>query len=282
MSNYEMPNPKAWLTAESEELMDSYIQERPLGNDPFTSFAQVLRRSNPLVPLIITGPLSSLRTRLLTFWNAVPRDKIAFHQLKSELLEGFCRHLESLSLFKEKREELDRLALMGVRFYVRQPSRNPQLYPFPNAKRDERLEAAETVFFLTLILSTADDAPSVSEMPEGPLAYIPYYERPQFLTAPKRKNAASLAIAARFFRLDTRPKQYRIFDFDLTVDQWTWAPDAAQVTPFQTDEGGYRYIAQLPAKNATRYSAVSYFVLKLLAIRREATEVRIHCSCGIA
>jgi hypothetical protein len=278
MTNYQMPNPQAWLSMESEQLMDWHIPQRQLGDDPFTHFIEVLRRANPLVPPIITGPISSLSTRLAQFWSAVPPDAVQFHGLKLDLLVGFCHHLESLSLFEPNRVAAERLVRMGLRFYSRHLSRDPRDSPFPNAKRDERLEAVETVFFLTLILSTADDAPSVGEAPEGPVAYIPYYTPPLHVTAPKRKNAASLAMAARFFRLDTRPKQYRVFDFDLTVGHWTWSPKAAQGAAFETDEGGYRHIAQLPGKNATKHSAVSYFVLKLLAVMRGATEVRKHCA----
>lgn len=271
--------PRAWLSAEAEAHVDSCSNQRQGGNDLFTSFTAVLRRSNPLVPLIITGPLHTLSTRLLGYWSTVPRDVVQFHQLKSELLVGFCFQLRDLSLFKESRVEFDRSSLEGWRFYVRPPSRKPQDSPFPYAKRDDRLEAMEIIYFLTLILSTAQVSPLVGEMPEGALAYLPYFPSPQYITAPKRRNAASLAMATRFFRLDTRPKQYQVFDFQLTVKDWEWTPDNPQASPSDRDETRFRRIAQLSANKSSRHSAVSYFVLKLLnAIK----EVRVHVAFGVS
>ena len=276
MATCEMLNPRAWLAAASEDIMDLCISQRqPHNDDPFTCFMQVLRRSNPLVPLIITGPLSTLRTHVLMFWGAIPLANVQFHHLKAELLGGFCSHLQGLRIFNEN-IEADRLTLDGLRFYVRQPFRNPEESPFPHAKRDERLEAMETVYFLTLILSTAENTLSPSDMPEGPLEYIPYYTSIPNITAPKRRNAASLALAAQSFRLDTRSKQYRVFDFDLTAKDWAWTPDEPQAAALEGDESGYRHIAQLSANKSTRHSAVSYFVLKLLAIMKE---VRTYSTC---
>src|SRR5271170_2929455 len=200
MPNQEMWNPRAWLSAEAEAHVDSCIDTRQGGADRFTSFTAVLRRSNPLVPVIITGPLHTLSMRLLGFWSMVPRDAVKFHQLKSELLAGFCCQLLGLSLFDPRKVEVECSSLDGWSFYVRPASRNPQDSPFPYAKRDDRREAMEIIYFLTLILSTADASPSVAEMPEGSLAYLPYFPLPRYITAPKRRNAASLAMAARFFR----------------------------------------------------------------------------------
>jgi hypothetical protein len=277
MSNYEMPNPRAWLTAASESLMDACTAQRVQWGqtDPFTCFMQVLRRSNPLVPPLITGPLNTLAMRLQAFWHSVPSDSVLHHGLKSELLAGFSRRLQGLPIFNGNREP-DRLALEGLQFYIRRPSQSPEEPPFPSAKRDERLEAIESIYFLTIILSTAQDAPLVSEMPEGPLEYIPYYCDVPFITVPKRRNAASLAMAAKFFRQDTRPPRFRVFDFDLTVQQWMWAPDEPQAAPLDRDEDGYRHIAQVSANKSTRHSAISYFVLKLLAVMKE---VRAHRPC---
>lgn len=274
MSSFEMPNSRAWLTAASEAVMDIYTSQRQQcrDDDPFACFMQVLRRSNPLVPPIITSPLSTLQTRVLALWDAIPHDKVQFHCLKAELLAGFCSHLRALRIFNENMD-VDRLELDGLRFYVGRPSRDPEDSPFPHAKRDDRLEAIETVYFLTVILSTAENAPSVSDMPEGSLEYIPYYTPIPCIAAPKRRNAASLALAARSFRLDTRPKKYRVFDFDLTAQEWTWTPNEPQAAIFEGNEGGYRRIAQLSAKKSTRHGAISYFVLKLLAIMKE---VRTH------
>jgi hypothetical protein len=274
MSNYEMPNPHAWLTAASEEVMDLFISQRqPPNNDPFSWFMEVLRRSNPLIPPIITGPLSTLRMRVLAFWSAIPSDNVQFYDLKAELLAGFCSHLQALQFF-DAGGDVDRLMLRGFRFYVRHPSRNPEESPFSHSKRDDRLEAMETVYFLTLILSTAENTPPPIHMVEGPLDYIPYYPSFPQLTSPKRRNAASLALAARFFRLDTRQ---RVFDFDLTAEDWVaWNPDEPQAADLEGNESGYRHIAQLSANKSTRHSAVSYFVLKLLTIRKE---VRTHPVC---
>jgi len=207
---------------------------------------------------------------LLGFWSTVPRDAVKFHQLKSELLAGFCCQLLGLSLFDPRKVEVERSSLDGWSFYVRPASRNPQDSPFPYAKRDDRLEAMEIIYFLTLILSTADASPSVAEMPEGSLAYLPYFPPPRYITAPKRRNAASLAMAARFFRLDIRPKQYQVFDFNLAVEHWTWTPDDNPQTS-DRDETRYRRIAQLSANKSSRHSAVSYFVLKLLNAIKEVS-----------
>ena len=122
-----------------------------------------------------------------------------YHNLKSKLLAGFSDHLGHLSLFNEGRVEADHLPPEGLSFCTHHPSWDLQDLPFPYAKHEEHLKAIKLIYFLTLILSTADDAPSVSDMPEGPLLYIPYYLAPQHITAPKHRNAASLAMAAKFF-----------------------------------------------------------------------------------
>src|SRR5260370_34000825 len=176
MSNYEMQNPKAWLSTELEQLMDSCVIQQQHGNDLFTHFTQVLRQLNPLIPLIIMGPLSSLSTQLQALWDAVPCDKVLYHDLKSELLAGFSDHLGCLSLFNEGRVEANHLPPEGLSFYTHHPLWDP---PFPYAKHKECLKAIESIYFLTLILSTANDAPSVSYMPEGPLLSIPYSPAPQ-------------------------------------------------------------------------------------------------------
>jgi hypothetical protein len=189
--------------------------------------------------------------------------------------------------------EADRFALEGIDFYVRPQSRQPSEYPFPSAKRDERLEAVETLYFLTLILSTAYDTPPICDTPEGAVKFIPYYEVPQSLTAPRRNNAASLAVVARFFRLDRRRDlRGRVFNFDISVEGWatpdtvlpadmeseepstsTLESDESQVAAFERDEKGYRRIAQVSGNKSSMHGAVSYFVLKLLAVMKEFRQV---------
>ena len=273
MLNYEMWNPKAWLSAELEQVMDLCVRQQQHGNDLFTHFTQVLQQSNPLIPLIIMGPLSSLLTWLQALWDAVPHNKVLYHDLKSELLAGFSDHLRHLSLFNEGRVEVEaeHLPLEGLSFYTHHPSWDPQDPPFLYAKCKECLKAIKLIYFLTLILSTADDAPSVSDMPEGPLLYIPYYLVPQHITAPKCRNVASLAMAAKFFQLDTCPKQYHIFDFNLTVDDWTWAPDTLQEVLSAGDEAAYHTIAALLSSKNTQHAVVSFLVLKLLTVMKEVS-----------
>ena len=244
MSKYEMPNPKAWLEDLTELTFDSYSSSRHSVIEPFTGFTDVLRRSNPLLPLCITGPLNTLSTRILAYWKNVPREKVEFYDLKLELLAAFCSRVENLSIFMRSVIELNRAIpkremFDGTRFYMRPASRSSSDSPFPYAKRGERLEA-ETLYFITIILSTAEDKPSVPPAPEGAVRYIPYYDTPRYLTAPKRLNAASLAVAARFFRFDTRPEpNVRVFHFESTAEDWAWSLNL---------EGGSRLSKLVPPK----------------------------------
>jgi hypothetical protein len=180
--------------------------------------------------------------------------------------------------------------------------------PFQNAKREERLEAIESLYFLSIILSTGEDTPSVSKMPEGPTSYIPYYDPPSYLTAPKCTSAASLAMAAKYFRCDTHPElQFHVFRFEVSVKDWVASPDGAQMeserssiateaaagpqaaaspsnqlpTDALTDEQGYRRIAQVSGNNSTMHGAVSYFMLKLFAIMKQHSKV-MPSVCSIA
>ena len=176
-----MPNPKAWLDDATEDIFDSCASTRQSGADAFTSFTNVLRRSNPLLPPCITGPLESLSCRLLEYWEAVPREKVEFWDLKSQLLAAFCSHLNSLLIFQESNAPPPRAMLDGIQFYRRPASRRSGQPPFVSAKRGEHLEAAESLWFLTVILSTAEDKPLDPPMPEGPVRFIPYYDVPQYI-----------------------------------------------------------------------------------------------------
>jgi hypothetical protein len=61
MSKRETPNPKAWLNDETERCFDMCALGRQGGGDAFTDFTNVLRRSNPLLPPVITGPLHTFQ-----------------------------------------------------------------------------------------------------------------------------------------------------------------------------------------------------------------------------
>lgn len=280
-----MPNPKAWLDNTAEHVYDLHAPARQGGPDAFTKFTNVLRRSNPLLPLHITGPLDTLSTRLLQYWEGVPREKVEFWELKSELLAAFCSRLKNLSLFKPLVIDPNRAMLDGIEFYMRPASRRSSETPFPYARRGERLEATESLYFLTIILSTGEDEPLVPPMPEGPVPFIPYYNPPRYLTAPKRPNAASLAVAARFFRFDERPElAQRVFRFESTAESWAWGPNLERgIAPRQAgsegsqwqagvllnDEAGYRRIAGVMENSCSPHGGVSYFVLKLIGAWKE-------------
>ena len=110
-------------------------------------------------------------------------------------------------------------------------------------------------------------------MPEGLLPYIPYSQPPQHITAPKCSNVASLAMAAKYFHLNTFPKQYCVYDFKLTVNHWTWAPDSVQDVLSAGDEAAYHTIAVLLSSRKSQHAIVLYVVLKLLTVMKE---VRAH------
>jgi hypothetical protein len=124
MLKYEMPMPKAWLNTEAESHFDSCISQRQQGHDIFTHFTDVLWCSNPLLPPVLTGPLSSLSTRVSALWATIPVHKVKFYQLKCDLLDAFCYHLAMLSIFEDNRVK-GRSALEGLQFYIRPASRNP-------------------------------------------------------------------------------------------------------------------------------------------------------------
>jgi hypothetical protein len=222
MVKYSMPLPKAWVDAQTESRFDLYTPLRQHGDDAFTRFADVLRRSNPLLPPVITGPLCTLPDRVLAQWETVSPEGVEFHQEKHELLDAFCIHVKNLPIFSGRNITPDRAPLEGLEFYSRPPSRDPDDSPFPYAKRDDRLEATESLYFITIILSTGEKTPVVSKMHEGYVNYLPYATVPRYLTSPQRCNSASLALAARFFRLnDKRPEpKRRVFRFDISIAEW--------------------------------------------------------------
>ena len=203
MSKRKVLNPKAWLSNEMECHFNLCTLERSSRSDDFTHFTNVLWRSNPLLPPVIMGPLHTLSTGLLAHWHAVLKAKVQFHELKSELLAAFCCHLEHLDFFQASQFEPSHSACDRLQFYLHHSSWSSGNHPFLNIRCTEHLEVAECLYLLTIILSTSEDEPVVSVMPEGAVQYIPYYDMPQYLTAPKRGNAALLA-AAMFFCLDTR------------------------------------------------------------------------------
>ena len=182
MSKYEMPNPKAWLDDTTEIAFDSCASGRHSGVDTFTSFTDVLRHSNPLLPLRLTGPLHSLSRRLAEYWESIPRETVTFYDLKLELLVAFCSRIQNLKIFKSEAIEPNRALVDGMRFYTRSGLRNSTDSPFPNARCSERFEAAESLYFITIILSTAEDELPVPPMPEGPVRFIPYYNMPNYLS----------------------------------------------------------------------------------------------------
>lgn len=305
MAKYEMPNHKAWLDAKSEALLDSCVLQRQQGLNPFTRFTDVLRRSNPLLPSLITGLLNTLSTCMLRLWDTFPESNVQFHKQKRNLLDAFCCHLGNLSIFDNRTIDADRLAVDGMQFYIRPATRDPSDPPFANAKHDEHLEAVESLWFLTIILSTSEDAPLVSQMPEGSVHYIPYYNPPQYVTSPRWTNAISLAMVTKFFRMDNRPEpRHRVFRFDISVEDWESLPDGAQNAMAEVrqpqaagmsgdgaqaaplpivqpvEETGYRRIAQVSGNKSSMHGAVSYFVLKLLAVLKEHRKVST-CRCII-
>lgn len=271
MSQQNQHSSNAWLSAESEQHLDLCIDQRRTGNDPFTCFVDVLRRSNALVPPVITGPLATLSSRLLAFWRGILPDKVEFYDLKRDLLEAFCRHLQGLLMFQQRNIEPSRLALEGFQFYTRSSSRDAADPPFSAAKRDERLEAIETIYFVTLILSTAEEDPSVAEMPEGAVCYLPYYQPVQTFSVPKRTSAVSLARTAKFFRLDKRgDTRNSVFDFDCSAHSWA----SEGTLTHQSRLEHYRALSQVQGKGGTKHGAVSYFVLKLCTVMGEAEKVK--------
>lgn len=291
MPVYEMPNPREWLESATEHIVDSLAEARQDdGTDPFTAFTNVLRRANPLLPPIITGPLVDLSSRLHEYWVAIPPTKVEHWGLKSQLLDAFCTRLKGLSIFNpELSISPNRAALLGFEFYRRPPSQAAHESPFPHARRGERLEAIEDLWFVTILLSTSEDKPVIGPMPEGALRFVPYYDIPMYLTAPKRTNAASLALAARHFRMDQRPEEnLRAFSFESTVEGWTWGPDREviregpqggsesnqeQIEPWVNDEDGYRRIAGVVGKSCSIHAGVSYLILKLMRVLDEHNAV---------
>jgi hypothetical protein len=176
--------------------------------------------------------------------------------------------LSYLGLFRFGRASSESRPVEGLSFFIRPAARNPTDPPFPFVRRDERLEATESLYLLTVLLSTADVSPTVSDIPGGPVRYIPYYDVPEPITAPKRTNAASLAMAARYFRRDTRtPSRLRVFDFDPAPERWVYT-HTAQGASTMTDEDWYRTIAKLTGKQGSLHGAVCYFVLKLDTIMK--------------
>lgn len=279
--------PQSWLTARGEAYLDSQVIQPLPGDDSFTAFTHVLRRSNPLLPSILTGPLATLSTRLTELWRRIPLERrinVQHYDLKLELLEGFAAHLSCLGIFSSDRVGNDRRPVEGFSFFISPPSRKPDQHPFPSARRDERLEATETLFLLTALLSTAEDSPQVSNTLGNPVRYIPYYDVPEMLTAPKWSNTASLALAARYFHWDLHPDQHRhhTFSLDSAPEHWVHSPTAQESNQEMTEEDLYRLIAKLIGKKGSLHGAVCYFLLKLKAVMRAGVQVSACSTCPIA
>ncbi len=270
-------HPPAWLRGTEEARIDSAAVQPLPQDDSFTAFTNVLRCSNPLLPAILTGPLDSLSTRLTKYWQGIPpqqRANILHYELKTALLEGLAVHLACLGIFSSDKVGTDRRPVEGFSFFISPPTRTPEQPPFPSARRDERLEATETLFLLTVLLSTAEDSPQVSAIPGDPVRYIPYYDVPETLSAPKRSSAASLALAARYFRRDSRPGHHRrVFNLDSAPERWVHSPKSQESNQDLTEEDSYRLIAKLIGKQGSLHGAVCYFLLKLKAVMNAGAQV---------
>ena len=79
-----------------------------------------------------------------------------------------------------------------------------------------------------------------------------------------------------------------MFRFESTVEGWAWGPNLEgdafqqaslsesngnQPAVFGTDEDGYCHIARVTADTCSLHGAVSYFVLKFIAVVREYKHV---------
>ncbi len=277
---------QAWLSRADKARLDSDAAQPLPEDDSFTAFTNVLRRSNPLLPAILTGPLNSLSTCLTDFWQGIPlqwRTNIRHYELKTALLEGLPVHLACLGIFSSDTVGTDRRPVEGFSFFISPPTRTPEQPPFPSARRDERLEATETLFLLSVLLSTAEDSPQVSAIPGDPVQYIPYYDVPETLSAPKWNNAASLALAARYFRRDSPPGHRRhVFNLDSAPECWVHSPKAQELNQDLTEEDTYRLIAKLIGKQGSLHGVVCYFLLKLKAVMNAGVQVSARSTRQIA
>ena len=137
---------------------------------------------------------------------------------------------------------------------------------------------------LMALLLTAEDSPQVSNTLGNPVHYIPYYDVPEMLTAPKWSNTASLALAARYFHWDLHPDQHRhhTFSLDSAPEHWVHSPTAQESNQEMTEEDLYRLIAKLIGKKGSLHGAVCYFLLKLKAVMRAGVQVSACSTCPIA
>lgn len=259
-----------WLSASNElKYSDGIAARRPKSQNPLSKFLAVARRSQPLIPLNLEGPLEDFVTRVATLWDSeANRNAYLYHEKRSLALSTaqYISRLPIITTFAP----LEQRYTSGQEFYKRLSQPRPFEVPIANSKKTLRSEALEAFYILTRLFWTVNVYCAPPLAPEGNVAYIPYYT--EYPAPPKRTRASDLARISMFFRQEASlPEQKRHFSlhsFTRTSIKPPRQEHAVPLTKEYYQEGAGVAAGALQAREKTPLeSGIMYFVAKLMELK---------------
>jgi hypothetical protein len=186
----------------------------------YEKFLLVSRRSNPVIPVCVDGPIDGLVDRLLCTWDSLqPSGPLAVDNRAA--LTGMGMYLQyifsesGLGLVQSEEEE----AVFGIRFYERPVPEFPTAIRFSKkhtALLDARCEAYTTLVEIGYLLAWASLATHLTTIP--PAAFKPFQTSPKhpaklMIHTPFRRSTAELAQFAFFYKEMYACNEYGIPSF---------------------------------------------------------------------
>lgn len=214
------PSARAWLLPADFNHFAASIAERHQPQAlPYTLWVAAVKRSIPLAPACIDGPVHELPKRLLAaFSQACASSSTANSNLyvreKQEVLSGLGLQIVNLGLWGPGQPPVFSV-LLGM-----EPLNSLNIEAVDDSRLRSRhgLEALECIFFITAIFFSVNSIDTPSSPAESPVSWIPYTVSPSKLpTKVERTAVPELAHRAMRFR-DHR----NLFNFSPSVSD----PDA--------------------------------------------------------
>lgn len=205
-----------WLTphdeAEFNRLIAPYADTLGDFTSTYESFLFVARRSNPILPACLTGPIDGLLERLDQRWKSLALPELRLWKIKRDVLRGAARYL--VAIFTTQTPPPNEAQSFGTVFYTRNVPEVPTL-PTPPQKRKVimsiRLEAYTTLALIGDIFLNAGAPVEVTVFANTP--YLPMSSPPERMggklqyMAPQRRSSAQLTHTAFWYRTFAFPKR---------------------------------------------------------------------------
>ena len=149
---------------------------------PYTQWVAAVKRSMPLAPACIEGPVEELPNRLCVAFNQTCASSSPVHTKqyiteKREVLNGLGLQIVNLGLWSSGEPPISRL-LSGI-----EPlnSLNVEAADDSTLRLRHGLEALDCVFFITAIFFSIGHVETPYSPPESPVSWVPYTILPSYL-----------------------------------------------------------------------------------------------------